>query len=52
MGANDYFDFWANHGLKTRQPVMPDERAAMDRCETEYERAHNLVSGAQQNSRQ
>jgi len=33
MGANDYFDSWANNGLKTRQPVAPDERAAMDRCE-------------------
>jgi len=30
-----YFDSWANNGLKTRQPVAPDERAAMDRCETD-----------------
>jgi hypothetical protein len=44
-------DFWANNGLQTRQPVTPDERAAMDRCETEFERAYNLVSGAQENSR-
>ncbi len=50
MGANDYFDFWANNGLKTRQRHA--RRGGRPWIAAKLNtNGRTLVSGAQQNSR-